>query len=307
MNRVPIVSVVIPTRDRPGLLVRAVRSALAQTLSEIEVIVAIDGPEAGDGTAAGLRNAIQDPRLIIVNLPQPVGGSEARNAGIRESRGEFIALLDDDDEWSRNKLARQVEIARKSTAKFPVVTCRLIARRPAGDEMWPARPIRAGEAMSEYLFCRESSVRQGEGFIQTSTLLVPRALMIQEPFAAGLDRHQDWDWLIRASVHPGVEFLWAWEPLVVYHIDPDRKSVSAGRSPAASKNWVDGNRLVTPKARAYFYATQVAVRCGSAAAFWPVIRKTLGYPRAFLIAMGLALTPRALVSFLRPRRVPNHV
>jgi hypothetical protein len=222
------------------------------------------------------------------------------------SRGEFIALLDDDDEWSPNKLARQFELARKSNALFPVVTCRLIARRPSGDEMWPARPLGPCESMSEYLFCRESSIRQGEGFIQTSTLFVPRALMLQAPFSPNLPRHQDWDWLIRASVHPGVEFLWAWDPLAIYHIDSGRKSVSASRSVAASEDWVAGNRLVTPKARAYFYATQIAARCNTPATFWSVVRSTFSYPRAFLIAMGLALTPRSLVELLRPRRVLTH-
>ncbi len=217
-------------------------------------------------------------------------------------RGEFVALLDDDDEWSPNKLARQLELARKSKESFPVVTCRLIARRPTGDEVWPARPIGTRESMSEYLFCREASIRQGEGFIQTSTLLVPRALLLELPFTPNLPRHQDWDWLIRASVHPGVEFLWVWEPLAIYHIDRGRKSVSAGRSSSASENWVARNRLVTPKAKAYFYATQVAALCNTPATFWSVVRGTLGYPRAFLIAMGLTLTPRALVDLLRPRR-----
>jgi glycosyltransferase involved in cell wall biosynthesis len=306
VNLVPTISVVIPTRSRPDFTVRAVKSALAQTITAIEVVVVIDGPEPDDRTAATLRDAIKDDRLTIIRLPHPVGGSEARNAGIRASRGEFIALLDDDDQWSQYKLARQLELARESKEIFPVVTCRLIARRPTGDEMWPARPIGPGESMSEYLFCRESSIRQGEGFIQSSTLFAPRALMLQVPFASNLPRHQDWDWLIRASVHPGVEFLWVWDPLVIYHIDRGRKSVSGGRSLAASENWVDGNRLVTPKAKAYFYATQIAVRCNTPSAFWLVVRSTFSYPRAFLIAMGLALTPRALVDLLRPRRVLTH-
>jgi glycosyltransferase involved in cell wall biosynthesis len=267
------------------------------------VIVVIDGPD--DATIEALA-ATGDSRVTVIVLPWPVGGSEARNVGIRRSRGEFIALLDDDDEWSPQKLFRQLEVARKSKATFSVVTCRLIARRPLGDEIWPKRPMKPGESMSEYLICREASIRQGEGFIQTSTLLAPRALMLQVPFKSELPRHQDWDWLIRASVYPGVEFLWAWEPLAIYHIDQQRKSVSAGSSLSASLNWVNANRLVTPKAKAYFYATQVAVRCRTVGTLCSVIANTLRFPRAFLIAMGLALIPRSLVDRLRPRSVLTH-
>ena len=297
MSDSPIISVIIPTRNRPQLLLRAVRSALAQTLSSIEVIVVVDGPDSITGKALA---AVDDPRLVVVSLTNPVGGSEARNVGARHAAGEYVALLDDDDEWSEDKLERQLELARISKQPFPVVTCRLFARRPGGEEIWPLRPMRPNEPVSEYLLCREASVRQGEGFMQSSTLLIPRRLLIEVPFTTGLARHQDWDWIIRVGSHPGVEFLWIWEPLVVYHIDEQRKSISAGRTLAPSLNWINGNRLITPRARAYFYATQVAVRCNSMSTLLSLARNTLGYPRAFCIAMGLALVPRTLVQRLRP-------
>jgi glycosyltransferase involved in cell wall biosynthesis len=299
----PVVSVVIPTRNRPALAVRAVKSALAQTLAEIEVIVVIDGPDIATVEAL---SAIKDSRVSVIPLQYPFGGSEARNIGIRKGRGEFIGLLDDDDEWSPDKLTRQLELARQSAARYPVVTCRLIARSQITDEIWPARRINPRESMSDYLLCREGSIRQGEGFIQSSTLFVPRALMLQVQFESGLPRHQDWDWLIRASVHSGVEFLWVWEPLVIYNIGVDRNSVSSDRSLMASIKWVNGNRLVSSKARAYFYATQIAARCKTPATFWSVVCNTMRYPRALLIALGLALTPRTLVHSARRRSVLTH-
>jgi len=299
----PIVSVVIPTRRRAALVARAVNTALAQTLAEIEVIVVIDGP---DGATSEALSAIEDPRITVVSLPDPVGGSEARNIGVGKSRGEFIALLDDDDEWSPNKLSRQLELARQSTAHYPVVTCRLIARYRTVDEFWPVRQMKPNESMCDYLMCRDASIRQGEGFIQSSTLFVPRALMLQVQFESGLPRHQDWDWLVRASVHPGVQFLWVWDPLVIYHVDVAGKSVSSDQSVKASMNWIDGNRLVSSRARAYFYATQIAARCKSPATFWSVVRNTMRYPRALAIAMGLALTPRTLVQSSRRRSILTH-
>jgi glycosyltransferase involved in cell wall biosynthesis len=299
----PIISVVIPTRNRAGLLLRAVKSALEQAFKEIEVIVVVDG---FDPVTAESLASVHDPRLHTIALPISVGGSEARNIGIQRARGEFVALLDDDDEWTPQKLFTQLAAARSSTYRYPVITSRLIARRPDADEIWPRRRMRDDESMSDYLFCREESIRQGEGFIQTSTLLVSRELMLVVPFRAGLPRHQDWDWLIRVAVYPGVKIICVWDTLVIYHIDAYRGSVSAGRSAGPSTDWINGNALVTPKARAYFYATQVAVRCGSLGALLSVIRNTIRYPRAFLIAMSLALTPRSLVSQLRTKGVVNH-
>lgn len=299
----PKVSVVIPTCNRPALVVRAVKSALVQTLDKIEIIVVIDGPDTATADAV---SSINDRRVNIIRLPCPVGGAEARNIGIRISRGQFIALLDDDDEWSADKLSRQFERAAKASVRFPVVTCRLIARHPGTDELWPVRRLMPSESMCEYLLCREASIRQGEGFIQTSTLFAPRALMLQVPFESGLARHQDWDWLIRVSVYPGVKFLWVWDALVIYHIASDRKSVSSDRTLKASMNWINSNRLVSPKARAYFYATQIATRCNTPAMFWSIICNTIRHPRALVIALGLALTPRTLVQSLRRRSILTH-
>jgi len=266
------------------------------------VIVVIDGPDA---TTAEVLAAITDARLRTVALPASVGGAEARNVGVREARSEFIAFLDDDDEWLPSKLSTQLDVARRSNSRFPVVACRVIARRPQGDEVWPARPIRPKESMSEYLLCREKSFRQGEGFAQTSTLLVPRDLLLCVPFQSELPRHQDWDWIIRAAIYPGVQIAWVWDALTIYHIDAYRKSISSGSSLAPSIDWITGNPHITPKARAYFFATQVAVRCRSLKVLCLVVRETVRYPRALLIALGLALVPRSLVHLLRPGTSPS--
>jgi hypothetical protein len=129
---------------------------------------------------------------------------------------------------------------------------------------------------------------------------------MEVPFQSGLPRHQDWDWLIRASVHPSVEFIWVWSPLVIYYIDANRKSISSGERLDPSISWVEANDLITPRARAYFYATQVAVRCRTLPVLWSIVRNTLRYPRAFLIAMGLTFIPRTLVYRIRQKRILTH-
>lgn len=102
-----LISVVVPTHKRPRLLQRAIKSVFNQTYKNFELIVVVDGP---DNLTIDTLKKVSDPRLIIIELPQNVGGSGARNAGITAARGEWIAFLDDDDEWLPNKLEKQVDL-----------------------------------------------------------------------------------------------------------------------------------------------------------------------------------------------------
>jgi len=101
ISQSPLVSVIIPTYQRPALLLRAVRSALAQTFSQLEVIVILDGPDPASEEAL---KEINDARLRLVPLPSRVGGSETRNTGVRNACGQWVAFLDDDDEWLEHKI-----------------------------------------------------------------------------------------------------------------------------------------------------------------------------------------------------------
>jgi glycosyltransferase involved in cell wall biosynthesis len=92
----PLVSVILPTYNRASMLPRAISSALNQNYSNIELIVIDDC--SSDETETVVRS-FEDPRIIYERLEKNSGGSAARNFGIEISLGEFIAFLDDDDEW----------------------------------------------------------------------------------------------------------------------------------------------------------------------------------------------------------------
>ncbi len=106
----PLVSAVIPTRDRAGLVGRAVASALAQTYAPLEVIVVDDG--STDDTQAVLAG-LADPRLRLYAHDRGRGVSAARNTGLAAARGEYLALLDSDDAWLPEKTARQLAFMRE--------------------------------------------------------------------------------------------------------------------------------------------------------------------------------------------------
>ncbi|MFI7021281.1 glycosyltransferase family 2 protein [Micromonospora sp. NPDC049900] len=243
----PQVSVVVPTFARPSLVTRAVRSVLAQTVTDIEVIVVVDGPDAATGAALA---EIGDPRVRVVELPGRGGAPNARNTGIREARAPWTALLDDDDEWLPTKLAVQFDVARRSRVSSPVVASRLINKTPRAEFVLPRRLPEPGEPISEYLTVRRG-LFHGDGFIQTSTIMAPTELLRRVPFTVGLRRQQELDWTVRATGHPDVELVFAAEPLVLWHQDEDRPRISLSSPWEAQLAWLQGIRpLITPRAYA---------------------------------------------------------
>jgi len=262
----PLVSAVIPTRGRPKLLVSAVRSALRQTWTNLEVIVVVDGPD--EPTVASLHR-FSDPRLRVVLLPSPRGGSAARNAGVRAARGEWIAFLDDDDEWLPKKIERQMRAARGSFVWFPIVSCRLIAQSQAISRVLPPRLYESPQPVADYLFCRNSLGDPG-GLMQTSTLLAPRDLLLAVPFSDGLAMHQDWDWLIRVAGYEGVTITMLPEPLSLWRVDDDRRTVGRSSNWQFSLAWIRQMRgLISPRAFSWFLAVQCAWRARSSHAGVP--------------------------------------
>ncbi len=114
-----LVSVVIPTHNRAALLARAVRSVLEQTYHNLEVIVVDDASR--DDTQEMIESC-HDDRIVYLKHAESRGGSAARNTGITSARGDFIAFLDDDDEWLPRKLACQMERFRENPQAGAVYT-----------------------------------------------------------------------------------------------------------------------------------------------------------------------------------------
>jgi glycosyltransferase involved in cell wall biosynthesis len=111
----PLVSVILPTRDRLTQLRRAVSSVCAQSERRLELIVVDDG--STDGTWEYLeRLPAEEGRIRVVRNAVSMGGSGARNEGIRLSRGKWLAFIDDDDEWLPQKLERQLQTLAQHTA-----------------------------------------------------------------------------------------------------------------------------------------------------------------------------------------------
>ena len=118
----PRVTVIIPTYNRASMVPRAIRSVLDQTISDLELIVVED---ASPDNTAEVVSRIEDPRLRLVRLAKNGGDWHARNVAIAQARGEWVAFLDDDNEWLPDKLERQfARIEQGPERDAAVINCR---------------------------------------------------------------------------------------------------------------------------------------------------------------------------------------
>ena len=255
-----LVSAVIPTRNRPELVSRAVRSVLCQTYAYVEVVVVVDGP---DPATVNTLKSLQDARIRVIALTENVGGSEARNIGVRAARGEWIGLLDDDDEWLPTKTEVQLRAALARPTQPAILASQYIDRRKFGDMIRPQKFYHPGQAISEYLYCDISMFRPRQGFLQTSTLFFPKSLIDEVPFTQGLKRNQDADWLLRVvhNVHP--EIYTVPEILAIFHNEENSGRIGSNLDWEYSRDWAVDNRfLFTRRAISVFlssYCLQVAM------------------------------------------------
>src|SRR5258708_2486713 len=126
----PLVSVVIPTHNRPEMLAEAITSVRAQTFTDYEIIVVSNG-ESDDMRRASRKVATaHDGRYFALHQGNVSG---ARNFGVEHAKGEWIAFLDDDDLWLPNKLERQVAEAQRTGADM--IACYCAQFFPDGQEI----------------------------------------------------------------------------------------------------------------------------------------------------------------------------
>jgi len=172
ISSAPLVTVAISTWNRAHLVGRAIRCALAQTFENIEVLVVDDG--STDGTPAALA-AFDDPRLHRVRHEQNHGISRTRNTAIGRARGEWIAFLDDDNEWPPDYLKRQLAVAM-SRPEAGVVYCRARVRNAQSGWEWLMDDALSHSKVFRHLVAG--------WHVQVSATLIRRSMLIE---IGGLD------------------------------------------------------------------------------------------------------------------------
>jgi glycosyltransferase involved in cell wall biosynthesis len=191
-------SVIIPTHNRPDLVVRAIRSVYAQTCPPLEVLVIDDASQP----PLELPEDLRDGRTRLIRHERSVGGAAARNSGLCEAAASIVAFLDDDDEWMPAKM--EIQLAwLNDNPRAALVTCGHL-RCEAGHEYLEVFTQRFVERYREY-----------DNFFGSFSYLVirqPRPPAYLDPALPAL---QDWDFalcLTRYSSFGVIE-----QPLVKYY------------------------------------------------------------------------------------------
>jgi glycosyltransferase involved in cell wall biosynthesis len=198
------VAVVVPSRNRPDLAARAVRTAKSQIGVTCEIVVVNDAshPEHRLGY-----EALAGDGVTVLHHELSTGACVARNEGARATRSPWIAFLDDDDRWAPDKLTAQLDaIATTPGAGWAGSGCLLV---DVTDKVVGAvHPPESGDVSAEML---RSNAVPGGG----SGVVVHRSLFER---TGGFDDHltavQDWDFFTRLALESPAAFVD--EPLVVY-------------------------------------------------------------------------------------------
>jgi GT2 family glycosyltransferase len=220
----PLVSAIVPTRNRADSLSRALDSMYAQEergeTFDVEVIVVDDG--SSDATAEVVRRYAA---LRYLRLPEHRGVSASRNEGLRASRGEYVSFLDDDDEWLPHKLRMQVPLLA-AHPEIGVVYGQVLQRRGTDEELYPlATDARSGRVFEAMLFKRFANHLP-------SFLLRRGAIERAGYFDESLVTYEDYDLSLRLAFH--ARFLFAPGAVTIYNLSPRGAWISGAASGAAA-------------------------------------------------------------------------
>jgi len=178
-----LVTAVITTYNRPKLARSAIESAVAQTYEPLEIII------VEDGTDSGIEEWLKE------NYPEEVrylsheknkGLSAARNTGWRNAEGQYVAYLDDDDEWEPSKIEKQVELAISKGEEFGIFYCGHKKLDQNGEIVNINQPKLRGNI-------REEIIHKGLSTNSSTFMFRKKALKTIGGFDEELNSHIDYD------------------------------------------------------------------------------------------------------------------
>lgn len=188
-DETPLVSVVIPTYGRDEDLPAAIESVFDQQYERIELLVVDDGSPTPVATTLS-ETFLNDERMTVIRHEENRGANVARNTGIRAASGDYVAFLDDDDQWDETKLRQQVATFSRSPPETGVVYAWVEREHPSGTTV--STPTAAGDVVTDLL--------TGSNFGQFSSVLVDTEVIADaglpdERFPAWQDR----EWFFRLA------------------------------------------------------------------------------------------------------------
>ncbi|MDY6902704.1 MAG: glycosyltransferase family 2 protein [Cyanobacteriota bacterium] len=168
MNNI-LLSIIIPTYNRPHFLPRAVKSALQQTMEEVEVIVVDDGSDEPV-------SLIEHPRLKVIRLAKNSGNAVARNVGLKAAKGRYVTYLDDDDQLLPNMAQVSLDALKNTTLPQPVAALSgLEVIKPDGKVV--DRRLPPTLPLGSHFFLED--IEPEKSYLSKQTLVVERELLLE--------------------------------------------------------------------------------------------------------------------------------
>jgi len=211
-TKIPLISIIVATYNRAYLVSQSIESVLNQTFKGCEIIVVDD---ASTDNTRELLNEKYGDQIIYIGKKKNEGLSSARNTGIRASRGEYLAFLDDDDAWLPEKLELQMDLMKEKPL-LGLVYCGYYEVNRDGKVISEIKPTKRGYIFDD-LLCRNYIAGSA------SAVLVKREVFAKTGyFDENLSSCEDWDMWIRVSKFYEIDFVS--RPLVEYMIHDDNMS-----------------------------------------------------------------------------------
>lgn len=191
----PLVSVIIPSKNRQTLIQRAIKSVSNQDYPNIEIIVIDDG-STPKLELAELEKHSREKIINLVRNDISLGGARSRNIGINISKGEYIAFLDDDDIYYQNKISALVATLSKHHEHGVA-----FGRTVLNDGKTKRHPIKY-----PHEFDRKTNI-QLMNYIHTGSSLIRKTALENTRFLETLTRYQDLQFYIELTVKNKIKFL----------------------------------------------------------------------------------------------------
>lgn len=208
-----LISVVIPTNNRSSLLLNAIKSVQEQTYKQLEIIV-IDDASTDD--TKKVVNSIKDNRIKYFKNDNSQGGSYSRNKGIENSSGDYIAFLDDDDEWVPEKLYMQIKVIENDKKIGLVYTGAEIIYLPQNIKYYN-KPNKQGDLS-------QAIIKHNYIGTTSSVLIRKEILKASGGFDTRLPALQDYDLWIRICQKSRIGYVN--QPLIKYYNYAHVKQIS---------------------------------------------------------------------------------
>lgn len=226
MTNSPLVSVIIPTYARSQYICRAIDSVLHQTYQNIEIIVVDDNGENTKDqliTYQTLKPYIEKKQIRYITHKTNLNGSAARNTGIFNAKGEYICLLDDDDEFFPSKIEKQINVLSQLDDNWAGVYCnsmdRIVTANGVQEKINKVKP--SNNLKENFLSCQAQ-------FGSSSLMLKKHVCIELNGFDVTFKRHQDWEFIVRILRKYKLKLVEPNGALLYYYIYPENTNRPSG-------------------------------------------------------------------------------